>query len=283
MLAQPRVSGPTRVERVLLAWTAPPSGFSHGAGWASCSALLLLICAPHACAHQAGAESQGRGWPEAGGRLSGRLSLPPGSTSHGHLMLSRATGPHGRGLPRRGQDPEGGVVGDGQRAGSGEQTIRGTRGQRGGRSAGWSLTPILHRATASRPGTAHLLARGATAFGRCPSHPRRPISPLRGDRLLGCPDGLSQASCPLAGIDRMVESSLRRASPGAIPDRAGHRQPPAAACARAYPGRTPPAPLRAAGGRARACRGSVMVLRAAREVLVTRLLGSVFLRRSRVF
>lgn len=173
-----------------------PSGFSHGFAALLLRPFLLLTAPPTLCAHQAGAESQAGAGRGRGGWPSGRL-LCLHAGHHTDTWMSRATA-DGRGLPGQGCPPragdktlEGGVVGGGQREGSGEQTVLGAPWAVGGRLAGWPLTPAPSTERRRHPARlrAHLLARGAQwPSGGAPSRPpSRPHgSPLRGDHLLGC-------------------------------------------------------------------------------------------------
>lgn len=133
----------------------------------------------------------------------------------------------GRGAPRgRGMRPwKVEWTGDGQRAGSGEQTVSGAPWAVGGCLAGWPLTPLPPQSADSiPPGYEPIsLLEALNGLRAVPPAvpPAVPTAPLYEEiTYSGVSDGLSQASCPLAGIDRMVESSLQKGKPrNKSPDR----------------------------------------------------------------
>ena len=141
-------------------------------------------------------------------------------------------------------------MGDGLRAGSGEQTFSGAPWAVGGRLAGWPLTPTSLRRvpTASRPATSPSpCSRHSMAFGRCPRLDPRPSPRLPSMRR--SPTQASRTACHkpavhLPGLIGWWKAACRRANPGASPPTGEPSwQPPAAgvqACQLHLP--TPPIP-----------------------------------------
>lgn len=114
-------------------------------------------------------------------------------------------------------------MGDGQRAGSGEQTVSGAPWAVGGRLAGWPLTPASLRRvpTASRPAMSPSpCSRHSMAFGRCPRLAPRPSPRLPSMRR--SPTRASRTAChrPAAHLPGSIggwKAACRRANPGASP------------------------------------------------------------------
>lgn len=166
----------------------------------------------------------------AGGLLDAFSASILGATRT-DTWMSRAVA-DGRGLPGQGCPPragdetlEGGVDRGRQKAGSGEQTVLGAPWAVGGRLAGWPLTPLRPQSADSiPPGYEPVsLLEALNGLRAVPPAipPAVPTAPLYEEiTYSGVSDGLSQASCPLAGIDRMVESSLQKGKPrNKSPDR----------------------------------------------------------------
>lgn len=129
--------------------------------------------------------------------------------------------------------PEGGGQDPGRWSGRGtvrEQALgsRPSRGRRGQWAGAWPAGPSLplppQSADGIPPGYEPIsLLEALNGLRAVPPAipPAAPTAPLYEEiTYSGVSDGLSQASCPLAGIDRMVESSLQKGKPRSkSPDR----------------------------------------------------------------